>query len=352
MMRAPSYSPLDEALEILAPYGIELKNGNSNHAPMVAEALCAMGRPNAVMPWIAGYRERMLPRPQTGDRIRRSDWRAALGHRSRFADWSAFFAEELAEAPWPQVLDRWVDRLAPGFCAAATHGVIRVGHAARSLAAGETPQRLRELADAFASWAATYQELPANDDVVSGTMTPREAIARVPIVPLERRKYAGNITASLAMLDELPEFASTIGLIDTGGELATLIAELTELFTRVYLGNAHDIRTTIAFIHGVTSPTALANIAPQVSERTARAALGYAWQAGCGLYACFGGGTATAEDIVPHREDEDEVADRAIAHGDEHVIKFTEACFSRNALDSSPAYPAAVANVLRAINRR
>jgi hypothetical protein len=44
MMRAPSYSPLDEALEILAPYGIELKNGNSNHGPMVAEALCAMGR--------------------------------------------------------------------------------------------------------------------------------------------------------------------------------------------------------------------------------------------------------------------------------------------------------------------
>ena len=33
-MRAASYVPLDEALETLAPYGIELKNGNSNHAPM------------------------------------------------------------------------------------------------------------------------------------------------------------------------------------------------------------------------------------------------------------------------------------------------------------------------------
>src|SRR5437879_2467510 len=158
-MRAPSYASLDDALEITAPYGIALKNGNSNHAPMVAEALCALGRPEAVMPWLARYRERMLPRSPAGARIRREDWRAALGDRGRFADWSAFFGEELQDAPWPEVLDRWVDRLVPGFCGAATHGVIRVGHAARGLATGETPPRLRELADAFASWAATYQEL-------------------------------------------------------------------------------------------------------------------------------------------------------------------------------------------------
>jgi hypothetical protein len=352
LMRAPSYGSLDDALEMLAPYGIALKNGNSNHARMVAEALCAMGRPDAVLPWIERYRDRMLPRPEAGDPIPPRDWRQPLGDRSRFADWSAFFAEELQEASWRQVLDRWVERLAPGFCAAATHGVIRVGHAARGLAENETPQRLRELADAFASWAATYQELPANDRAVNGAMAPHEAIARVPIVPLERRKYAGNITASLAMLDLLPEFASAIGLIDTGGDLAPLIAELTELFTRVYLANAHDIRTTIAFIHGVTSPTALANIAPQVSDRTVRAALRYAWQTGCGLYACFSGGTAIAEDIKPYREDEDEVADRAITHGDEHVIKFTEACLRRNALAPSPAYLAAAEHVLGMIPRR
>ena len=210
-MRAPSYASLDDALEILALYGIELKNGNSNHAPMVAEALCALGRPDAVMPWIARYRERMLPRPAAGDRIRREDWRAALGERGRFTDWSAFFGEELREGPWREVLDRWVERLAPGFCAAATHGVIRVGHSARALAAGETPHRLCELADAFASWAATYQELPAGGHTANGTMMPRRAITRVPVVPPDRRNYAGNITASLAMLDELPELARRSG---------------------------------------------------------------------------------------------------------------------------------------------
>jgi hypothetical protein len=351
-MRAPSYAPLDDALDTLASYGIELKNGNSNHAPMVAEALCAMGHPEAVMPWIARYRERMLPRPAAGARIRREDWRAALGERGRFTDWSAFFSEELREGPWREVLDRWVNHLAPGFCAAATHGVIRVGHAARGLAAGETPYRLRELADAFASWAATYQELPAHGRAANGTLTPRQAINRVAVVPPDRRNYVGNITASLAMLDELPEFGSSIGLIDTGGELAPLVAEVTEVFARVYLANAHDIRSTIAFIHGLTSPAALGNIAPLVSDRTARATLGYAWQSGCALYACFGGDTAMAEDIEPHEENEDDLVDRAIAHGDEHVIKFTEACLQRHAISPSPVYFAAVDHVQGMIPRR
>src|SRR5208282_6263569 len=206
-MRRSLYTTLDDALDAIAPYGIELKNGNSNHAPMVAEALCAMGRPEAVMPWIARYRERMLPRPAAGARIRREDWRMALGERGRFTDWSAFFSEELREGAWREVLDRWVERLAPGFCAAATHGVIRVGHAARGLAAGQTPYRLRELADALASWAATYQELPGSGRAANGTMTPREAITHVAVVPPARRNYVGNITAALVMLDDLPDFA-------------------------------------------------------------------------------------------------------------------------------------------------
>jgi hypothetical protein len=351
-MRSPCYASLDDALEALAPFGIELKNGNSNHAPMVAEALCAMGRPEAVMPWIARYRERMLPRSEAGDRLRRGDWRDSLGERARFADWSTFFGEELQEGPWREVLDRWVERLGPGFCGAATHGVIRVGHATRSLAAGETPYRLGELADAFASWAATYQEVPANGYGANGTMTPRQAISRVAVIPLDQRQLAGNITASLAMLDDLPEFGPSIGVIDTGGDLASLVAEITEVFARVYLANAHDIRSTIAFIHGVTSPTALGNIAPQVSDSTARRAVRYAWQSGCALYACFGGERAMAEDVELHARDEEQLVDRAVAHGDEHVIKFTEACLNRSAVGPSPVYFAAVDHVLGMIPRR
>jgi hypothetical protein len=351
-MRAPSYTSLDDALETLAPYGTELRNGNSNHAPMVAEALCAMGRPDAVMPWVARYRERLLPRSAAGDRISDEDWRSALGQHGRFTEWAALFGEELQDAPWPEVLDHWVGRLAPGFSAAATHGVIRVGHAVRSLAVTKTPYRLRELADALASWAATYRELPASPDIAKGTMTPREAITKVAVVPRDNRRPAGNITASLAALDDFPEFAPAIGLIDVGGDIASLLSELTEIFTRIYLANAHNILTTIVFIHGVTSLAALGGIVAHVSDATARSALAYAWQSGCGLYACFGGSTAMAQKIEPPEDDDDGLVDRAIANGDEHVIKFTEACLRRHALSPSPAYVAAIDSALGVMPRR
>ena len=349
-MPTSNYETLDEAFEALAGSDIGLKNGNSNHAPMVAEALCAMGRPQAVMPWIARYEERLLPRPPAGDPIRAENWRSALGQRNRFADWAEFFGEELRQTPWPEVLDRWTGRLMPGFCAAATHGVIRVGHAARSLAATETSWRRRELADALASWAATYRELASSDRLPDRPMAPREAIAKIPVMAPHQRRALGNITASLAMLDDFPEFAPVIGLIDVSADIEMLLAELTEIFARIYLANAQDGLTTIVFIHGVTSLAAFGGVIPNVSETTARSALRYAWQSGCALYACFGT-RAMAEDIEPCAQNTETLIDRAVANGDEHVIKFTEACLRRNALAPSPIYRAAVDHALGTIPR-
>ena len=281
-MPSSDYESLDEALEALAGCDIALKNGNSNHAPMVAEALCAMGRPQAVMPWIARYKERLLPRSAAGDPIRAETWRSALGQRERFADWTEFFGEELRQAPWPEVLDRWTGRLGPGFCAAATHGVIRAGHAVRSLSVRETPLRKGELGDALASWAATFQELPSSDRLTDPPIAPREAIAKAPLIAPQQRRNLGNITASLAMLDDFPQFAPVIALVDISGEIEALLAELTEIFVRIYLANAQDVLTTIVFIHGVTSLTALRSITSYISETTARLALRFAWQSGCG----------------------------------------------------------------------
>jgi hypothetical protein len=350
-MRVPSYEPLDEALDRLSGFGPELANGNFNHAPMVAEALCALGRPDAVMPWIERYQSRATPRPAAGEAIRLGEWRDALGRRDRFAAWSRFFAEALREASWRDVLDLWAGRLAPGVSAAATHGAIRVGHAIRGLAAGESPQRLAELADALASWTVTYQQLPMAAGAADRALPAREAIARVAVVPPEQRR-PGNITAALARLDDFPEFAPAIGLADLDGDIGRRLAQLTELFARIFLANAHNGLTAIVFIHGVTSLTALGHIAPQVSEATARSLLRHGWQAGCGLYACFGGETAFAAEVAPTGEDPESLIERALANGDEHVIKFAEACLARHALTASPAYPAAVAQVLTLIGRR
>ena len=347
--RSASYERFDEALDRLAGYGPELANGNFNHAPMVAEALCALGRPEAVMPWIERYRSRMLPLPVAGEPIRAADWRSALGRRGRFADWHLFFAGALREAPWRAVLELWAGRLAPGVSAAATHGAIRTGHAVRALSAGETPPRLRELADALASWAAGYQELPAADGRGNPALPPHEALLRVAVVPPEQRK-PGNITSALTRLADFPEFAPAIGLADLS-KGAAVLPTLAELFSRVLLVNANSPLTAIVFIHGVTSLAALGHIALQVREATARALLRYGWQAACGLYACFGG-AGFAEAVVDAGIDPEALIDRALAHGDEHVIKFTEAAVQFHARLPSPAFPAAAARVGSLIARR
>jgi len=170
---------IDEALEILHRTGPDLVGGNSNHGPMVTEALFALGRPDAVLPWIEGYKSRFQDCPQTRNPISPEGWHESLGDSSRGTDWVAFFDRELAQAPWQALLQAWVPRLAPGLWAAATHGLIRTGHAVRSLAAGTTPQRLHELAEGLGYWAARYQILPGRPSGRHTGHSPSEAVQYV-----------------------------------------------------------------------------------------------------------------------------------------------------------------------------
>ena len=170
---------IDAALDILHHTGPDLGGGGSNHAPMVTEALCALGRPDAVIPWIEGYKHRFQDRPRSQNPIAGEGWRASLGDASRIPDWVAFFDRALAAAPWPAVLRDWVPHLAPGLMAAATHGLIRTGHAVRSLTASETPQRLHELAEGLGYWAARFQALPGSPTAHAMGRSPREAMQHV-----------------------------------------------------------------------------------------------------------------------------------------------------------------------------
>ena len=48
----------------------------------------------------------------------------------------------------------------------------------------------------------------------------------------------------------------------------------------------------------------------------------------------------------------DALVDQAIANGDEHVIKFTEACLFRHQIAPSAVYPAAIRHALGVVRRR
>ena len=169
---------IDEVLEILHRTG-DATNGNFNHGPMVAETLHVLGRGDEAMSWVERYKTRLQDHPVAHDPIAGADWREVLGERQRIGDWILFFDEELAEGPWPEVLNRWVPRLAPGLMAAAGHGLIRTSHAVRSLAAVETPQRLHELAEGLGYWAGSYQLLPGTPSSRDAGHSPKEALAHV-----------------------------------------------------------------------------------------------------------------------------------------------------------------------------
>ena len=163
----------------------------------------------------------------------------------------------------------------------------------------------------------------------------------MPIVPPTQRKFSGTLVSSLEALDEFPDFAPVRGLLDITHDPARGISDISETFTRVYLANARDVLSTIVFIHGVTGVVALRSILPYLTATTTRDALRYAWQGSCALYSAFGQSSARAGEVEPPRESRDALIDMAVANGDEHVIKFTEACLREYDLNPSPAYLAA-----------
>ena len=343
------YSVLDAALERISASGPDLSNGFANHAPMAIEALCALGRGDAALPWLERnwrYRSMLLPRRKPAQAV--ADWEAALGN-NRPEDWSVFLDGDFSAGNWRIGLAHWTRRLSPGASAAALHGIIRVGHAARGLQDRVTPLRLRELRDAFAYWAAHYHTLPS----APGTVAPlpaAAAILRVRPAPAPRQRRAGAITTALGILVEDPDFPAVIDLLDVGDDPGAVLSDVTETFARVYLANAVDGIGVITFIHGVTGAVALRSLLQFLSLDQARTTLRHLWQAGAALYAALGVASPVAEDVAPPDESIAALIDRAVATGDEHAIKFTEALLREYAIRPRPVYLAAAAHAIDALS--
>jgi hypothetical protein len=108
----------------------------------------------------------------------------------------------------------------------------------------------------------------------------------------------------------------------------------------VLIANAHDVLGAIVFVHGVTGLTAIRSLLPLLEPETARRMVRYGWQASAALYATFGSALPERRD-VDARTDVASLVEAAVAHGDEHAIKLTEACVREDAIRPSAAYLAA-----------
>jgi hypothetical protein len=117
--------------------------------------------------------------------------------------------------------------------------------------------------------------------------------------------------------DIADEFEQAVASLGWTGGAVDLLDELARGGSSAYLRNA-DAGGAIGLLHAVTSPLACELLLPWLAEEDRDAALGYVWQAVAALHVAYDvdrGRAPSADDLV----------ERALASGDEHAIKLTEA---------------------------
>jgi hypothetical protein len=331
---------MEEALDLLARFGPEYHGGLANHAPMVADALMALGREEAVLPWVERYSRQLDAHPTPRNPISLQEWRSALGDFARSADWVIFFQNQLKEETWRNVLARWVPLLSPGLAAAAAHGLLRTAHITRRLTEKETRLRLNELAEGLGYWASRYQTLPQSKNASNvKKMKASEAIRFVKFLP-EKQRADGLITDRLHALGEFAPFADVIDLIDDSMAPTEILSDLTRTFAQIYLINPR--RYLIAFVHAVTGPSSIRILLPYLPPEGVSQIIRYGWQLAAAIYAT--NGEKVFDGVSNQEVSADDLIDRAVAAEDEHAIKFTEACLREHHLKPHPIYLAAARN--------
>lgn len=306
---------LDEALQRLHATGPEIDGGwLTNHAPMAVEALARHGHAGTVHRWIDRYRDRLDEAPRPYLEVAAEDWREALGDHRRLGDWADFFVREVAERPWRELLAEWWPRLLPGISGGATHPVIRVGHAVRTLLQDdETGPRRAELAHALGYWAARHAVLPEHR-LVPAPLSAADSLDAVTAV-----EQTGGIRPRLARITELPDWPGGDG---SGPQAAReRLTELVRAATHRYATRAHGEPTML--VHAATAPNAVLRTLPALPAGLWEPSLHAAWAASAAVTAAYTPGEPapppSAEDVTAQ-----EVFARAAENGDEHTVKFAD----------------------------
>jgi hypothetical protein len=314
---------LDEAYDRLHTTGPEWGGNLANHGPMAAEALARRGRADVIPGWIDAYVGRLDEMPAPTDPVTDDNWSEALG--DRVADWTVYLTRQVCEQPWRDVLATWWPRLLPGIAAGATHGVIRTGHAVRTLLAGdESPTARAELAHGLAYWAARSRGVPGAS-APAGTLAPGPALDAVPHLTEQEGPIRFRITR-LADLNGWTRSVKALRPADSPDEVPERLAEVITAATLRYLPYGYD--SPVLLVHTATAPNAVLHTLPALRRELWVPSLTAAWAASAALTAMYAPTTAQPRSELPTAPQADdpvaEVIDRACAHGDEHVIKFTD----------------------------
>lgn len=322
---------LDEAYQRLHGKGPEFggdeegNHGLTNHGPMAVEVMVRRGLDLDVHRWLDRYVDRLTDLPAPNRPITEKHWPEALGDPKRVGDWTEYFTRELAEHPWVSVLTVWWPRLLPGIVAGSTHGVIRVGHAVRTLRSGDTSApALRELANGLAFWAARSRVLPGVAEP-AGKLCTAEALAEVPRLA----DQSGFIAHRVARLATLPGWSAALAALRPPADAEEVPTRLDELIRGGVLRYLiHGRAAPVLLVHVATAPNAVRHILPVLPKDLWQPTFTAAWAACAAITATYAPAEPTGPDRLPMPLDRADpvadVLDRAARHADEHVIKFAD----------------------------
>ncbi|WP_440958049.1 questin oxidase family protein [Oceanicaulis sp. LC35] len=338
----PDYRQLDAALTRLDAVSPALTNGFYNHAPMAVEALCSMGQGDEAPAWLEAQADSFTLAGPEGAPLDPDDWRALIGGRTRYPEWRAFFRDELKDRPWREVLSLWVHRLVDGFSSSACHAILQTAHMARALHAHETPVRLNALANALAAWADRYSPLPVEPRPNQGVLDFHATLSWITLLPEAHAPGEGAITAGYAQLVHADDFAEVTSLVDLSGALELRFDALMQEMTRLFIAYARTPYTVIVFTHAVTATAAARTLSTLVPDALGRRLLFRAFEHGAALMAAFTPLALQAPDPI-RALPPNYPAYRAARHGDDHIIKLTEALLRAYQRSHNPIYLDAIA---------
>ena len=299
---------LRHQLVTAARFDAEYGAGLSNHLPMALVALTRLGADEGrLAAFAAHYVVRLHDAPPPAPWPAGDAWRAHLGDPRAWPAYRGLWREWFAHEGAPDVLEQVLPTLLEGAGAAAFHGLIRTAYAL-------TANHADELADALAYWACRWfacrapavpQARPDDPVPVLAALEP----LRVPAAPL--------IAQAMALAAAHPGFAPAIAGWCPGAATVPPLARLAAEryadeggFTALHLVTAsHALQVVLPWVQGAA--------ARQAAARRFAVAFAAAWTT-LGPRRVSRRGAASPE--LPWAQ----LAARAVASDDEHVIKMVD----------------------------
>lgn len=341
MGREPVSDPLDAALGRLHATDPEFDGGLTNHGPMAAEALLALGAPHRIGPFVDRYTTRLVPMPSADPLT--SDWRDARGKPEARAALIQTFDRMLQQADPREVVARALPELLDGVMAGAFHGLLRVGHGWRAWSLDPSEPRRIELAHGLGYWTARHQRLPGDPGArAERGKGPMAALAEVPFIDPSLRR-GGLIFDRFGVLVGHDAFARAVETFDPEAlPPDEALDQLVLASARGYLASTGGPR--FVYLHGVTGTAALRVLLPLLSPEDRVRAVAHQFAAIAAVHATHGEpgqdpGPIETPSLLP-----DALAERAAKSDDDHTIKLVEACLREHGRLGDPTLLAVAAH--------